>query len=223
MKKKIEFNEKKIEKELHEDRRSLPWKDYIRYLISNELNNKVSGSVVECGFGAGFSAIGIINTLAELNIFTNVWLFDSFDGFPKPSEEDFPTNLDLYKGWKWRDWSNLEDSVLFIQDQTDYPPNNIRFIEGYFQDTIPKMYDGSPISILHLDCDLYESYVSGFKLYEYLEPGGVIMIDEYDRKDKGMEERWPGALRAIREFMIGKPCEIRTYHPLNKYYIKKLG
>ena len=51
--------------------------------------------------------------------------------------------------------------------------------------------------MLHLDCDLYESYkISLTNLYDKVVAGGIIMFDEYD------DQRWPGARRAIDEFFM---------------------
>ena len=58
-----------------------------------------------------------------------------------------------------------------------------------------------------LDVDLYRPMKSGLsKLYQGLEPGGVIIVDDCDENDA----RWDGADQAYKEFMqeIGQPVDI---------------
>jgi predicted O-methyltransferase YrrM len=93
--------------------------------------------------------------------------------------------------------------------------NRVRLVKGFFQDTLPK-YEGD-IALLHLDCDLYESYkLSLERLYRKVRPGGVIMFDEYD------DARWPGATKAIDEFFADKPEKIEPHSRCTwKYFVVK--
>jgi hypothetical protein len=84
-----------------------------------------------------------------------------------------------------------------------------------FDATLPK-YEGR-IALLHLDCDLYESYKTALThLYEKVAPGGVVMFDEYD------DSRWPGAKIAIDEFFADKAEKPRPHGKCTwKYYVQK--
>jgi hypothetical protein len=95
--------------------------------------------------------------------------------------------------------------------------NRVRLKKGWFNDTLPT-YDGD-IAILHLDCDLYESYkISLELLYDKVKHGGIIMFDEYDDK------RWPGATKAINEFFRDKKEIIMPHEKCSwKYYTIKVG
>ena len=91
----------------------------------------------------------------------------------------------------------------------------IHLIKGWFDKTLPN-YEGR-IALLHLDCDLYESYKLSLEiLYDKVQPGGIIMFDEYG------DVRWPGAIKAIDEFFHDKP-EIVQRHPKCtwKYHVVK--
>ena len=91
----------------------------------------------------------------------------------------------------------------------------IRLIKGWFNDTLSK-YDGQ-IALLHLDCDLYASYMLALTtFYEKVVSGGVILFDEFD------DERWPGARKAIEEFFSDKPEKPQPHEKCDwKYFVVK--
>lgn len=62
------------------------------------------------------------------------------------------------------------------------PQENIRLVNGYFADTIPrfKREVPGPFAFLHIDCDLYASAKTIFDgLGDRIVPGTVIVFDEY--------------------------------------------
>ncbi len=84
-------------------------------------------------------------------------------------------------------------------------------MQGYFEDTLPR-YQGS-IALLHLDCDLHQSYKTCLDmLYSRVMPGGVIMFDEYE------DTNFPGAQKAINEFFTDKSEKVIAYNNYN--YLK---
>jgi hypothetical protein len=101
------------------------------------------------------------------------------------------------------------DTVLKVLRDGRLPEQTLRerihLVKGWFDQTLPG-YDGK-IAFLHLDCDLYESYKLSLEmLYDKVQPGGVILFDEYG------DERWPGATKAIDEFFRDKPETVQP-HP----------
>jgi hypothetical protein len=106
----------------------------------------------------------------------------------------------------------LKDGGISDKTLLDY----VRLKKGWFTETL-KTYEGQ-IAILHLDCDLYDSYkISLETLYNKVVPNGLIMFDEYNDK------RWPGASKAIDEFFADKPEKVVSHHNYQmKYYVKKL-
>ncbi len=158
----------------------------------------LGGAVVECGVGTGFS-------LAMLSLFLDghgderpLWAFDSYSGFPEGNEKDAewfsPDRMKVYEGF----------SVAWVRDYiagtTGQPElaDRPRYMQGFFPDSFAE-YDGGPISLLHLDVDLYQSYMDCFAFFApKLLPGSIILLDEYDRgTDK---TKWPGAKTAVDEF-----------------------
>ena len=62
---------------------------------------------------------------------------------------------------------------------TGYPKENIIFVKGKVEDTIPNIIPNQ-IALLRLDTDLYEStYHELIHLYPKVTQQGVVVIDDY--------------------------------------------
>jgi O-methyltransferase len=68
----------------------------------------------------------------------------------------------------------------------------VQFVKGLFQETLPAV-TVSPIALLHIDGDWYESVKTCLdNLYDKVSPGGIIQFDDYGY--------WKGARKAVDEF-----------------------
>src|SRR5262249_44290186 len=57
--------------------------------------------------------------------------------------------------------------------------DRVRFLEGWFKDTLPGVRD-HPWSVIRLDGDMYESTMEALEnLYPGLSPGGYLIVDDY--------------------------------------------
>ncbi len=189
-----------------------------RYLYFKDMLERVQGvegDIVECGVSLGHGAL-LFTLFSDYIGKPRVYYgFDSFEGFPEPVAKDEMTPI-TGRGF----WASPPETVLkVLQDGglgEDVIAERVRLVKGWFEQTLCK-YQGR-IALLHLDCDLYESYkISLETFYEKVQPGGAIMFDEYGDK------RWPGARKAIDEFFRDKPETIEPHQKCTwKYYtIKK--
>jgi O-methyltransferase len=167
-----------------------------RYLVENG----VEGDFVECGVWRGGSMMAIAYTLKSIGVTDRkLLLFDTFSGMPGPSDKDTRydgrTASDLLTTVKkdapiWA-YASLED-VQSNLASTGYPLENIRFIPGQVEDTIPQDAPAG-ICLLRLDTDWYESTKHELiHLYPRLEKNGILIIDDYGH--------WQGARQATDEF-----------------------
>ena len=179
----------------------------------------IKGDLVECGVSIG---TGILNwaLLSELSgVSRRIYGFDSFDGFPPSSVADRKADGSFQT--QAGDFASAPELVLKVLEHGRVSPqfvkDNVRLVRGFFDKTLPS-YDGQ-IALLHLDCDLYESYWTCFRhLYDKVRPGGLILFDEYE------DQTFPGAKRAIDEFLSGKaerPIEYFQYGYRKFYTVKK--
>jgi Macrocin-O-methyltransferase (TylF) len=189
---------------------------YFRHMY--ERINNIPGDIVECGVSTGH---GILYwaLLCELTAtIRKIWGFDSFSGFPASTEAD--KKADGSFRMRQHDYASPPEMALKVLSDgrvsTEFVTQYVRLVRGYFEETLHQ-YDGE-IALLHLDCDLYESYTTCLNaLYPKVRSGGIIMFDEYEDSD------FPGAKRAIDEFFRGKPEKPLIYHDYEylKYYVIK--
>jgi len=189
---------------------------YFRHMC--ERINNIRGDIVECGVSTGHGIL-YMALLCELTA-TNrkIWGFDSFSGFPASTEAD--RRADRSFRMQQDDYASPPEIVLKVLSDgrvsTEFITQYVRLVRGYFQETLHQ-YDGE-IALLHLDCDLYESYTTCLDaLYAKVRSGGIIMFDEYEDGD------FPGAKRAIDEFFRDKsekPLIYQEYEYLKYYVIK---
>lgn len=178
----------------------------------------VPGDIVECGVSTGH---GILywSLLCELTgQHRTVWGFDSFAGFPPSTEADRKADRSFYT--QEHDYTSPPEMVMKVLSDgrvaDEFVSTSVRLVKGYFEDSLSR-YDGR-IALLHLDCDLYESIRTCLdRLYDRVQPGGVIMIDEYD------DPNFPGARQAVDEFFRDKPEKPVLYDQFQypKHYVAK--
>ncbi len=174
----------------------------------------VPGDIVECGVSIGHGALLFLLLSEYVGVDRVYYGFDSFEGFPDPLEEDEKTPI-TGRGF----WANPPETVLKVLRDGRIPEEwidaRVRLTKGWFRDTLPH-YEGR-IALLHLDCDLYESYRFCLQTcYDKVVPGGVIMFDEY------ADPRWPGATKAIDEFFANRPETVQAHSKCTwKYFVEK--
>lgn len=155
------------------------------YDLSSELNKKnIIGDFVECGVWNGGSA-GALSFIAQKNSLVgkrNVWLFDSFEGLPEPTEEDgelAASYIQHKPQGRLLPIGQCVGSELKVKEllfeKLNLNTERINIVKGWFQNTIPEFKDKiESISLLHLDGDWYESTkVCLENLYPKVVGGGV--------------------------------------------------
>jgi len=193
---------------------------YTRRLLHFEhllrLVDEVDGRIVECGVGPGRSifAFSIISTYLTRR--REIWGYDTFEGMPPPSDEDGKSN-EHKGGWWSHSQQHVSELLRYNGLDQSFIEENITLIPGRLNESL-STYDGSPIALLHLDVDFYESYRTALEeLCDHVAPGGIIAFDEY------LDPIWPGATRAIDEFFTDRPEGILKSPITDLYYVVKGG
>lgn len=159
---------------------------------------KIGGSFIECGVYNGGSAAVIAGVVKD-NENRQVWLLDSFEGFPSPGEEDYNIYLDQ-AAEEGGTLGLYETAHNLIFEQLRLDESRVHIVKGWFEDTVPDIDTGS-IALLHLDCDLYESVKYCLEsFYDSIVPGGCIIVDDYGY--------WTGCKQAVDEFIASRSLEV---------------
>lgn len=186
----------------------------VKYVI----NNNIEGDIVECGVWKGGSMMAAALALLEMNATDrDLYLYDTFKGMTKPSEEDvticgdtahedylhrvkrkapevYPYTLKRDDKRDMSNWcySSLEE-VRKNMFSLRYPRDRIFLVQGRVEDTIPHHVPAG-ISILRLDTDFYESTKHELEyLFPRVSQGGVLIIDDYGH--------WLGQKKAVDEYI----------------------
>lgn len=108
-----------------------------------------------------------------------VWVADSFDGLPPPDADAYPADAnDLHRTVsRWLAIS--QDTVERNFRRYGLFDRQVRFLNGWFKDTLPKAPIES-LAVLRLDGDMYESTIQALDaLYPKLSHGGFVIVDDY--------------------------------------------
>jgi len=181
------------------------------------------GDFVELGTWRGGSAKIVMESLLESHLenVPHCWLFDSFTGMPDPTEHDRIIDGKHASEYKHLgmpdDDSKTYDICCKYLSHVDYPKTHLHIIKGMFEDTFP-VYENeiSEISILHVDCDWYDSVKQSLNtFYDKTVIGGYIILDDYGT--------WDGARKAVDEFLLNRGLDNKILNRIDKtgYWFEK--
>jgi hypothetical protein len=114
-----------------------------------------------------------------------IYGFDSFEGLPE-------------------DWVGTPCGKGFFTTGGKIPMiDGVEFFKGWFEDTVPQYKQiAKPISLLHVDCDLYSSTNTVlYGLREYIKPGTIIVFDEWYYNHVDVEENRQHEQKAFYEWV----------------------
>ena len=150
----------------------------------------VRGCTAECGVAAGTGSALICQTLEEsYSDGERHYAFDSFDGLPEPTDRDYMTNgrTSWYRG-------KLRHSYRRVQQRLSVFPK-CQVTRGWIPECFDKNVGDERFRFVHIDVDLYEPTRASLEFfYNRLNPGGVILFDDYGFTN------CPGARQAADEF-----------------------
>ncbi len=152
----------------------------LRQLCEEVIKNDIPGDLCEAGVWRGGACIymrGILEAWEERT--RKVFVADSFKGLPPPNAKDYPVDAgDVQHTYK--KIAVPKNEVIENFFNYNLMDDRVVFIEGWFKDTLPT----APIdtlSVLRLDCDMYESTTQVLEnLYPKLSVGGYCIIDDYN-------------------------------------------
>jgi O-methyltransferase len=159
----------------------------LRALAADVAQRNLTGDVAECGVYRGGSAAVLADQLLHRSPTTAMWLFDAFDGMPKPGAED-PAEAWTEVGR----YASSEGAVRETFAAARVPFDRVHIVAGRFEETLPR-FAPPPLVFLHVDCDWYASVKLCLStLYDAVVTGGIVVIDDFGH--------WEGCRRAVEQF-----------------------
>ncbi len=186
----------------------------MRYLI----RNGAEGQFAECGVWKGGSCMLMCFVLMQHGITDrHIFMYDTFEGMTKPGENDGEREkqewsrqqgIDGVNQWCMADLDEVRCNMI----STGYPIENIHFVKGRVEATIPSVLPSS-LLLLRLDTDWYSSTRHELEfLYPLLKNGGVLIIDDYGA--------WPGAKKAVDEYFANTAVLLHRIDETGRIVIK---
>jgi O-methyltransferase len=138
------------------------------------------------------------------------YAFDSFEGLPEVENE---VSVPF---WQKGALATSEQEFLRLVKEHGIYVENVRTVKGYYSDSLTKKLQkqlvaaGAKVSLVCVDCDLYESAVPVFRFIEpLLQEGTVIYLDDYYAGHKGSPLK--GVPRAFHEHERVSAFEFESY------------
>ena len=145
--------------------------------LEGVLKDGIPGDMIETGVWRGGATIFMRAVLkASGDHGKTVWVADSFDGLPPPAwpqddgdihhlQHDLKVGLEEVQA-NFRKYGLLDSQV--------------KFLKGWFCDTLPAISAEQKFCLIRLDGDMYQSTMEAMdNLYPKLSTGGYVIIDDY--------------------------------------------
>jgi len=178
---------------------------YLLALLETTIDDNIPGNIVELGCYIGESSKWITMMLSQKNSDKKLYVYDSFEGLPEPSE------------WEpeWRKGALRTTQDVLIKNYLDNGLQLPTIHKCWFNEISSEMLP-EQISFAFFDGDFYQSIYDSLKaVYPKLSDGAIICFHDY--------ERWnlSGVKKAVDDFFshIGKTerCQFKICDQLGVY------
>jgi hypothetical protein len=149
----------------------------------------VDGDIAEFGVGSGRTAIVIASAMKLFDTQNKekkkLYLFDSFEGLPT-SDTNADAESPHVKTGVWGKGTckfEMTGPELTNIIKGIIPQENFKIFEGWFDKTLPLFSSDIKLSMIHIDCDLYQSTIDVLDYCFHnsmVQEGTAIFFDDYN-------------------------------------------
>ena len=164
-----------------------------------QVQNRASQQIYAAEFGVGRGGSAMMLAYLIQKSGGTLSLYDLFSRIPPPTVADGLDAQNRYE--KIITSENLADYYGNIPDllsvvKTDLAKvtdlDNVDFVIGKYEETLPALTDNKHFHLVHIDCDWFESTRAVLAyLRTRLEPGAILQFDDYGF--------WSGSKKAVDE------------------------
>jgi O-methyltransferase len=148
------------------------------------------GDVCEFGVAQGATSALIANEIRDTD--KRLWLFDSFKGLPKPSNEDELIDdifnlgsMEAYTGTMACDVSMVKSKL----NDTKFPLERVQIVPGFIEETSKSENLPQQVCFAYVDFDFYEPILIALELLDRRLPsGGHVVVDDYGWFSSGAQK-----------------------------------
>ena len=163
------------------------------YLLQSLRN---PGDVCEFGVAQGATSTLLAREIMDTN--RNLWLFDSFEGLPKPHAKDKLIN-DIFGLGSMASYEGQmkcqADEVMSRLTALHFPDERVRLIAGWVEDSLQRAELPEQVAFAYIDFDFYNPIKETLRFLDgRMPPESSIIVDDYDFFSSG-------AKTAVDEFI----------------------
>lgn len=156
----------------------------------------LEGDVCEFGIAQGATSALMANEIRDTA--KRLWLFDSFQGLPRPTEKDVLVD-DIYDLGSIEKYAGTMayavDEVKQRLNAISFPLSRVQIVPGFIEETIKRAGLPEKVCFAYVDFDFYEPILIALNFLDgHLSPGGHVVVDDYDYFSAG-------AKTAVDEFI----------------------
>ena len=167
-----------------------------------------NGDVCEFGVAQGATSTLMANEIGSSGKL--IWLFDSFEGLPRPTDKDVLID-DIFKLGSMGAYEGTmafgKDHVLGRLSSIGFPLDRVRIVPGFIETTIKSADLPREVCFAYVDFDFYEPIRTALEFLDGVVPvGGHVIVDDYG---------WfsAGAQAAVDEFVAARHDRWGFIHP----------
>ena len=180
---------------------------------------QLDGDVCEFGIAQGATSALIANEIRGTA--KELWLFDSFEGLPKPSDRDVLIDdifnlgsIEKYQGTM----ASGQEQVIGRLTQIAFPLERVKVVPGFIEKTAKYGDLPKTVCFAYVDFDFYEPLKIALELLDSRLPiGGIAIVDDYGFFSQGaqaavdefVEARRPRYTMELSPEWASKFCVIR--------------
>jgi O-methyltransferase len=183
--------------------------------VNYVMHRRLKGDFVECGAFKGHSAYIISKIISKKEFDGRFHIFDSFEGgLSKKVEKDKNIRVKLSTNdimEEARSFSSSEIEVSYCLEDFEF----IHLYKGWIPNRFYEV-ENRIFSFVHIDVDLYKPTLDSLNFFfPRLVSGGIIVCDDYGAV------QFPGAKKAVDEFLIGKEFTLFYRVPMGGCFLIK--
>ncbi len=170
---------------------------------------RARGDVCEFGIAQGATSALLANEIRGTD--RQLWLFDSFEGLPRPTEKDVLIDDVLHLGSMEKYEGQMavgKHSVVRRLREIDFPRSRVCIVPGFIERTIKSVRLPEAVAFAYVDFDLYEPIKIALEFLDGVTGAGAhVVVDDYG---------WvsAGAQIAVDEFVRARSSRWTLAKPL---------
>ena len=149
----------------------------------------LEGDVCEFGVAQGATSALIANEIRGTD--KSLWLFDSFEGLPRPSDRDILIDdifnlgsIEKYQGTM----ACGQEQVTGRFNSINFPLERVKVVPGFIEKTAKYTSLPKEVCFAYVDFDFYEPIKIALELLDSRLPvGGVVIVDDYGFFSEGAQ------------------------------------